>query len=135
MSTGGEERTSLVRVRNPWGDKNEWKGDWSDGDKKWEKVDNETKKEMGLHYMYDGEFWIEFFTDLTGLCDLLAVFFHRRPEIPGPGRCICFGDPLMRVVQYFQYFLSCLDGDHQPCDVQGEQCRISCVQSPEPLLY
>jgi len=63
VSTGGEERTSLVRVRNPWGDKNEWKGSWSDGDAKWEHVDSETKKEMGLHYMYDGEFWIEFFTD------------------------------------------------------------------------
>ena len=45
------------------GDKNEWKGDWANGDAKWEMVDNETKKEMGLHYMYDGEFWIEFFTD------------------------------------------------------------------------
>ena len=63
VSTGESERTSLVRVRNPWGDKNEWKGEWSDGDDKWELVDNETKKEMGLHYMYDGEFWIEFFAD------------------------------------------------------------------------
>ena len=63
MYTGDQERTSLVRVRNPWGDKNEWKGDWADVDAKWEIADNETKKEMGLHYMYDGEFWIEFFTD------------------------------------------------------------------------
>ena len=61
----------LVRVRNPWGDKNEWKGlpsnqtpidgqitsiscsgAWSDGDSKWKSVDHNTKKEMGLHYMY-----------------------------------------------------------------------------------
>ena len=75
MSTGEGERTSLVRVRNPWGDKNEWKGDWSDGDSKWEMVENETKKEMGLHYMYDGEFWIEFFTDFCREFEVRNVDF------------------------------------------------------------
>ena len=60
---GKKERVSLVRVRNPWGDKNEWRGDWGDGDKQWDLVSDHTKKEMGLHYMYDGEFWIEFFSD------------------------------------------------------------------------
>ena len=52
-----------MRVRNPWGDKNEWRGKWSDGDTSWELVGEEEKREMGLHYMHDGEFWIEFFTD------------------------------------------------------------------------
>ena len=27
-------------------------GAWSDGDSKWKSVDHDTKKEMGLHYMY-----------------------------------------------------------------------------------
>ena len=58
-----DQRVCLVRVRNPWGDKNEWRGSWSDGDQSWEMVSNHTKREMGLHYMHDGEFWIEFFTD------------------------------------------------------------------------
>ena len=38
-------------------------GAWSDGNDNWEKVDSSTKREMGLHYQYDGEFWMEFFTD------------------------------------------------------------------------
>ena len=38
-------------------------GKWSDGDKSWDLVSDEVKSEMGLHYMHDGEFWIEFFTD------------------------------------------------------------------------
>jgi len=63
LDTEDEERVCLVRVRNPWGDKNEWRGSWSDGDKAWDLVSNEVKKEMGLHYMHDGEFWIEFFND------------------------------------------------------------------------
>lgn len=66
VNTAGAERrdrVSLVRVRNPWGDRNEWRGDWGDGDKQWDLVSDHTKKEMGLHYMYDGEFWIEFFSD------------------------------------------------------------------------
>jgi len=72
----------LVRVRNPWGDKNEWKGAWSDGDSKWKSVDHETKKEMGLHYMYDGEFWMEFFHDFcrefeeVSICTLGPDFDH-----------------------------------------------------------
>ena len=56
-------RVCLIRVRNPWGDKNEWRGQWSDGDASWDMVSPEVKREMGLHYMHDGEFWIEFFTD------------------------------------------------------------------------
>ena len=60
---GARHRVSLVRVRNPWGDKNEWRGQWSDGDKSWDLVSTAVKREMGLHYMHDGEFWIEFFTD------------------------------------------------------------------------
>ena len=70
---------SLVRVRNPWGDKNEWRGDWGDGDQHWDLVSEHTKKEMGLHYMYDGEFWIEFFTDF---CREFEVRFqYVRPDL------------------------------------------------------
>ena len=41
----GDPRTHLLRVRNPWGDRNEWKGEWSDGDDKWAKVTESTRKE------------------------------------------------------------------------------------------
>ena len=42
---------------------NDIAGKWSDGDKSWELVSDDVKSEMGLHYMHDGEFWIEFFSD------------------------------------------------------------------------
>ena len=34
----GRGKVSLIRVRNPWGDRNEWRGDWSDGHAKWDQV-------------------------------------------------------------------------------------------------
>lgn len=54
---------SLVRVRNPWGDNNEWKGKWSDHDPNWKNVDTDTKYRIGLQHKADGEFWMDFFTD------------------------------------------------------------------------
>ncbi|XP_023323290.1 calpain clp-1 [Eurytemora carolleeae] len=75
-------RICLLRIRNPWGDKNEWKGAWSDGDELWSKVEEEKKHEMGLHYMNDGEFWMEFFTDFcnqfeeVSICTLGPDFDH-----------------------------------------------------------
>ncbi|XP_022337707.1 calpain-B-like [Crassostrea virginica] len=54
----GEDK--LVRVRNPWGDNNEWKGSWSDSDVNWTWVDEQTKKEIGLQARDDGEFWMSY---------------------------------------------------------------------------
>ena len=71
-------RVSLIRVRNPWGDKNEWRGQWSDGDKSWDMVSREVKREMGLHYMHDGEFWIEFFTDFCKEFEARIGMFVNR---------------------------------------------------------
>jgi len=75
-------RVCLIRVRNPWGDKNEWKGAWSDGHEFWSRVEGEVKKEMGLHYQHDGEFWMEFFVDFcrefeeVSICTLGPDFDH-----------------------------------------------------------
>ena len=55
----------LVRVRNPWGDNNEWKGSWSDHDTKWKQIDDETRHKIGLQNKADGEFWMDFFTDFV----------------------------------------------------------------------
>ena len=55
---GGLGRVALVRVRNPWGDKNEWTGAWSDDHSNWELVQEKVKKQMGLHKqvkLYVGE--------------------------------------------------------------------------------
>ena len=53
-------------------------GAWSDGHEFWSRVSGEVKKEMGLHYMHDGEFWMEFFVDF---CREFEVdCFAKMPE-------------------------------------------------------
>lgn len=54
----GEEK--MVRIRNPWGDNNEWKGSWSDNDINWNLVDSNIKQEIGLQSKDDGEFWMSY---------------------------------------------------------------------------
>ncbi|TKR94293.1 hypothetical protein L596_008592 [Steinernema carpocapsae] len=50
----------LLRIRNPWGNEQEWNGDWSDDSRYWDYVSSEQKKEMNLVLAHDGEFWINF---------------------------------------------------------------------------
>ncbi|XP_040582938.1 calpain-A-like [Lepeophtheirus salmonis] len=57
------EKVYLLRIRNPWADENEWKGDWCDGDPKWDNISKETKRSIGLHKRYDGEFWMDYYKD------------------------------------------------------------------------
>jgi calpain len=47
----------LLRIRNPWGNDVEWNGAWSDNSREWRQIDDATKKEMGLTFQHDGEFW------------------------------------------------------------------------------
>lgn len=54
----GEEK--MVRIRNPWGDNNEWKGSWSDNDINWNLVNEDIKQEIGLQSKDDGEFWMSY---------------------------------------------------------------------------
>ena len=44
----------LVKIRNPWGSY-EWKGDWSDKDKKWTEG---MKRELGFSKAEDGVFFM-----------------------------------------------------------------------------
>ncbi|XP_059080001.1 calpain clp-1-like [Tigriopus californicus] len=72
----------LIRVRNPWGDQNEWKGPWSDNDANWKLLENSTKQSMGFHNKVDGEFWMDFFSDFchefeeVSICTLGPDFDH-----------------------------------------------------------
>uniref|UniRef100_A0A0B7AEW7 Calpain-3 n=1 Tax=Arion vulgaris TaxID=1028688 RepID=A0A0B7AEW7_9EUPU len=50
----------MVRVRNPWGNGSEWKGAWSDGSREWSLLSEAEKKELGLNFEDDGEFWMSF---------------------------------------------------------------------------
>ena len=38
-------------------------GEWSDGHRNWDLISAKTKRAMGLHHQYDGEFWMDFFKD------------------------------------------------------------------------
>ncbi|KAK7792935.1 hypothetical protein R5R35_008075 [Gryllus longicercus] len=49
----------LVRVRNPWAG-SEWTGAWSDGDPRWDALDEETKQALSVTATEDGEFWMEY---------------------------------------------------------------------------
>ena len=49
--------TTLIRLRNPWGNK-EWNGDWSDESAKWKSIPESDKKRIGLVSEDDGEFWM-----------------------------------------------------------------------------
>ena len=46
-----------VRVRNPWGNEAEWEGAWSDSSPEWKLVSEDERKEIGLSFDDDGEFW------------------------------------------------------------------------------
>lgn len=54
------ETCRLVKLRNPWGDK-EWTGNFSDSSKLWDEIDEGTKRRIGLTKgVDDGCFFMEF---------------------------------------------------------------------------
>ncbi|XP_058462303.1 calpain-B-like isoform X2 [Malaya genurostris] len=68
-------KIQLLRLRNPWGNSNEWNGAWSDKSPEWKFIPDETKREIGLIFEVDGEFWISFqdfvrYFDRVELCNL-----------------------------------------------------------------
>jgi len=50
----------MVRIRNPWGNEAEWNGAWSDKSKEWTYISEDERKEIGLSFDNDGEFWMSF---------------------------------------------------------------------------
>ncbi|XP_065580677.1 calpain-5-like isoform X2 [Artemia franciscana] len=60
----GKEKIYMVRLRNPWGEK-EWNGSFSDGSPEWSKITSSEREKLGLTFEDDGEFWMTFddFTD------------------------------------------------------------------------
>ncbi|CAI5773513.1 calpaincalpain-5 [Podarcis lilfordi] len=63
------EKLDMIRLRNPWGEK-EWNGPWSDTSEEWQKVSNSEREKLGMTVQDDGEFWMTFedfcryFTDI-----------------------------------------------------------------------
>ncbi|XP_066915480.1 calpain-9-like isoform X2 [Clytia hemisphaerica] len=54
------QEIELIRIRNPWGNEREWTGAWSDGSNEWKMLSDSEKKELGISYDDDGEFWMSF---------------------------------------------------------------------------
>ncbi|KAF1388649.1 hypothetical protein PFLUV_G00092490 [Perca fluviatilis] len=52
------EPVQLLRIRNPWGNK-EWTGPWSDGSSEWNNVSKDEKSKLN-HAADDGEFWMSY---------------------------------------------------------------------------
>ena len=48
----------FVRVRNPWGDQQEWTGPWSDSSQEWKELSPEDRETFGLTVDTDGEWWM-----------------------------------------------------------------------------
>ncbi|CAH1244477.1 CAPN5 [Branchiostoma lanceolatum] len=72
---GNQEKIYMIRMRNPWGQK-EWRGPWSDDSPEWQQVSSSEKEKLGLVKDDDGEFWMSFddwithFSD-AGICRLI----------------------------------------------------------------
>ena len=49
----------FVRVRNPWGDQQEWTGAWSDSSPEWKELSKSDRESFGLTVDTDGEWWME----------------------------------------------------------------------------
>lgn len=50
----------MLRLRNPWHGTSEWNGPWSDKSSEWSMMGERERRELGLVFDGDGEFWMEF---------------------------------------------------------------------------
>ncbi|KAK6015500.1 calpain family cysteine protease, partial [Ostertagia ostertagi] len=57
---GPRGQVCLMRIRNPWGNEQEWNGPWSDNSSEWRSLPDNVKQDMGLKFDHDGEFWMTF---------------------------------------------------------------------------
>ena len=90
-----------------WNKKNKWawlfklisfSGDWCDNSELWKLVAEKTKRAMGLHNLYDGEFWMEFFDDFcrefeeVSICTLGPDFNHDGSVDQAESVKVTFGE-------------------------------------------
>lgn len=66
------ETVKILRLRNPWGNEKEWNGAWCDKSQEWSMIDEKLKKELGLIFDNDGEFWMSF-EDFVSYYDHLEI--------------------------------------------------------------
>lgn len=78
----------LLRIRNPWGNEQEWNGDWSDESELWDGVSRAQKKEINLVLAHDGEFWMSFddfmrYFDKMEICNLGPEVLEEVRQMTG----------------------------------------------------
>ena len=72
-------KVRLVRVRNPHGNEDEWRGDWGDKDEdRWSLISDADKQKLKIVKKNDGEFFMAFGDFLQYFGELELV--HVRPD-------------------------------------------------------
>ncbi|XP_049788597.1 calpain-9-like [Schistocerca nitens] len=89
----GRRPLRMVRVRNPWADHREWTGAWSDGDGRWQLLDEETRRQMGaLQPAPDGEFWMEFSDFQRHFSEITVATLVPDLDCDADGVEVCHGE-------------------------------------------
>ncbi|XP_058129991.1 calpain-A-like [Anopheles ziemanni] len=73
-------KIQLLRLRNPWGNHNEWNGAWSDKSAEWRYISEESKTALGLTFEVDGEFWMSY-PDFLKYFERVEMC-HLSPDCP-----------------------------------------------------
>ncbi|KAK0400113.1 hypothetical protein QR680_003363 [Steinernema hermaphroditum] len=79
---------ALLRIRNPWGNEQEWNGPWSDGSSEWYSLSEEQRHDMKVVFEHDGEFWMSFDDfirefERMEVCNLGAEVMNEIYEMTG----------------------------------------------------
>ena len=77
----------FVRVRNPWGDQQEWTGPWSDSSQEWKELSQEDRETFGLTVAPDGEWWMVWgdFLDNFDRLDICHSSLEKKLCLKVPG--------------------------------------------------
>ena len=84
---GEGKSCQMIRLRNPWGNQNEWNGEFCDGHPSWNKYfTDETIKSLGHTYQADGEFWMQLEDFMENFERVEVCHLIPEMEIPGTTR-------------------------------------------------
>uniref|UniRef100_A0A915IAH4 Calpain catalytic domain-containing protein n=1 Tax=Romanomermis culicivorax TaxID=13658 RepID=A0A915IAH4_ROMCU len=86
MVNGPRGKVALLRIRNPWGNAQEWNGAWSDDSYEWRSISDQEKEGMGLKFAHDGESWMSF-DDFNRNFEKIEIC-HLGPEVMDEIECM-----------------------------------------------
>ena len=99
---------------------NYYTGEWSDQNDNWNKVDDETKRKIGLRYKADGEFWMDYFKDFVhefeevSICTMGPDFDHDgQVDNANVSIKIQFHKKKLKIyIQFHEFFYCSVYNDH-----------------------